>query len=776
MQHSAPNIKPQFFLFRSSQPKAMPPRILLSTPLPSQCTLLPHQPESGPTPPRSRPMRTDLSTGWTFERIRANRGWLSTATAHGPVVDLPHTWNELDTFQEGVNYYQGWGSYRRVFDPPPIHDAAARQHLCSEGFYGAGEIWLNGRRVAAVDGQYLGFRVDITEFLFAGQANCLGIRLNNKYSRGVLPGIRTPDFLLHGGLAGRVWIETLPATHFARDHFMAHGHWDAAVGGTLHCVFTVTNNKEVPIRASAHATLRDASGKTLASGTIDLEAPARSTSPKQPLEIPVPSALPWSPETPNIHTLTVALLAGGETLDSVTRRIGFRNAEFRPGAGFFINGTRVHLHGCNRHESMPGFGQALPESLHKEDAAGIRRLGLNFVRLSHYPQNPAFLDACDELGILVYAEIATWKSVRGYGRWLRAACRQMRSMILRDNHHPSVILWGMGNEERSPRAFRKLREIAKELDPDRPTIYAENHLHRAVRRRTTGMPDVWGSNYELNLLSEGAAASRLKVAIVSEMSNYPPGRRGERERELEQVATIESDLKSMGSPAHVAGFALWCWNDYATLRKQRYFRHCGIVDAWRIPKPAAWLMEALYARQPVIRLYGDWSCRNSSADREIHIFTNCAAVTLMLQGQPVMELRGAPHIAVRLPYTPSPLVAAAGSGAGTVEAVLQPHDAARSFTIVPERLQASASGRDTVGFMLRVEDSEANIAADWSGTIPVVVDGPARLRAYTPKNEVLVNGGTGRGFVTATGASGTVTISASHPALGAAATNLSLAP
>jgi hypothetical protein len=331
----------------------------------------------------------------------------------------------------------------------------------------------------------------------------------------------------------------------------------------------------------------------------------------------------------------------------------------------------------------------------------------------------------------------------------------------------------MGNEERSRRAFRKLQGVVRELDPDRPTIYAENHFHRAVRSRTAGIPDVWGSNYELGLLTEGAAASRLKVVVVSETSNYPPGRRGELARELEQVSTIEADLERLGDAPHLAGFALWCWNDYATLRKARYFRHCGLVDAWRVPKPAAWLLEAIYSRQAFVRLAGDWSLRHGDTDREIHVFTNCAAVTLTVNGQTVSELCGGRHIVVRVPYQAAPLVAVARGPEGTARTVLPSHDAASRLVIEPERLQTAAHSRDTIGFLLRAKDGDGNIAADWSGPVPVAVDGPARLRAYTPRNEVLVSGGIGRGFVTGTGAVGTVTITACHSNWGKASATIS---
>jgi beta-galactosidase len=246
---------------------------------------------------------------------------------------------------------------------------------------------------------------------------------------------------------------------------------------------------------------------------------------------------------------------------------------------------------------MPGYGSALPHAQHRRDAETIKGMGLNAVRLAHYPQHPAFLDACDELGILVYAEIATWKSVTT-GKWLDAAERQLRGMILRDRHHPSIILWGLGNESRSRAAYERLGDIAHELDPDRFTIYAENHLYRAKRENALNLVDVWGCNYELDVLDEVPDYCATGVALVSECSNSPHAVRGDTAMEQDQVERITRDLDTIAAHPACAGFFIWSFQDYATLRKKRYIRHCGLVDAWREPKKAALMLKERFGDKP----------------------------------------------------------------------------------------------------------------------------------------------------------------------------------
>ncbi len=526
-----------------------------------------------------------LDAAWEFVRGHQSRRWLREAATQ-PDTTLPHCWNEHDGFQEGIAYYRGPGSYRRSFQ---LDASDATGEACwfleSDGFYGTGDVWLNGQCLGRVDGCYLGFRLEATAALRDGGENVIGIRLTNRCGRNVLPGIAMPDFLLYGGLSGNMRLVREPTRRLnplalaIRCADLGDGGaqvtitWAlegaAQTGDTVEWRLTTPDGKEAA--AAQTAAVAD---RTQGMTVFTLTHPHR-----------------WDLENPQLYQVEGRLLRDGQALDSLTQPFGIRTAEFRPSQGFFLNGRRVELRGCNRHESMPGFGRALPRWMHTADARLLKAMGLNFVRLSHYPQHPAFLDACDRLGILVYAELASWKSVRS-GGWLRRACQQTEGMVRRDRNHPSVILWGMGNEGRHAGAYRCLYSLCKTLDPQRAITYAENHYYRARRSKTLGIPDVWGLNYEFEAIADGVAASRLQSAVVSECSNYPHTRRGDADAERIQLETVQTDLARLTGHPEVAGFALWCLNDYATLRKQRYRRFSGIADGWRTPKAAArWLSE-----------------------------------------------------------------------------------------------------------------------------------------------------------------------------------------
>ncbi len=544
---------------------------------------------SGQNPPEyPMPVRETISLddAWEFVRSRCSRRWLREAATQ-PDTILPHCWNEHDGFQEGIAYYRGPGSYRRTFR---LEASAAteesRWFLESDGFYGTGDVWLNGQRLGRVDGRYLGFRLDATDALHHGGENVVGIRLTNRCGRNVLPGLAMPDFLLYGGLSGHVRLVREP---MRRLNPLALAIRCADLGDASAQV-TIT----WALEGTAHA------GDTIEWLLTDPDGAEAALAPSIAVAdrsqgvvvFTVTHPQRWDLETPLCYRAEGLLLRDGQTIDRIAQPFGIRTAEFRPRQGFFLNGRRIALRGCNRHESMPGFGRALPRWMHEADARLLKAMGLNFVRLSHYPQHPAFLEACDRLGILVYAELASWKSVRG-GGWLRRARRQMEDMVRRDRNHPSVILWGMGNEGRHAGAYRCLYALCKALDPQRAVTYAENHFYRARRCRTLGIPDVWGLNYEFDALEDGVAASRLQCTVVSECSNYPHTRRGDTDAERIQLETLQADLARIADHPAVAGFALWCLNDYATLRKKRYRRFSGIVDGWRTPKTSArWLAES----------------------------------------------------------------------------------------------------------------------------------------------------------------------------------------
>lgn len=709
----------------------------------------------------------DLSLNWGFIRRKADKDWLSAEMPDDEVtVNLPHCWNSTDAFQHGVEYYRGPGAYRKTFAfPEDLKElSGGRWFLETEGFYGTGDLWINGRKVAIIDGQYLGVSVDVSAYVQPGRSNTVGIRLTNRCSRSVLPGIDMPDFLLYGGMSGRVKMVNRPDLRVERIRPQLRSLSGSRADWQLDVTFSVVNDSDEMRNGKTSWYLKDRDGKVLCSADADLDVLERaSIQPDLETGMALTGVKPWSPDEPHLYDLVCDLVEGDVAVDTAVLRIGCREALFLQGGGFAINGQRIELRGCNRHENMPGFGRGLPESFHREDAQRIKELGLNFVRLSHYPQHPAFLDACDELGILVFPEIATWKSVKGWGAWLRSACRQMEAMVVRDMHHPSVILWGMGNESRSRRAYLKLRSLVQDLDPGRPVTYAENHFYRARRKNTLGLVDVWGLNYELDAIEDGRRSCTLENVLVTECANYPKAHRGNLAEEFEQVKLIASTLDSMSGTKGVSGFALWCFNDYSTLRKGRFLRYSGIVDAWRLPKMSGSFLQARFGAKPFIRLFADWSVQGDNtkpgeASRTVYLITNCDDVEILVNGRAVSSLNGKPFHTAQVPFEAGELLARGGSGDVSVCDRIESWSQAESIVILPDRFEARSCEREVVGLMVRVIDGDGRHVRSFIGSLSISLEGPGVLRSFTQDGRVLMSGGEGRCFVEGNGTAGKVEI------------------
>ena len=212
----------------------------------------------------------------------------------------------------------------------------------------------------------------------------------------------------------------------------------------------------------------------------------------------------WSPDSPKLYTVLATLNVPGLGSHVLSRRIGFREASFRPD-GFFLNGKRLPLFGLNRHQLYPYAGMAMGARVQRKDAEILKNeFNCNMVRCSHYPQSPAFLDACDELGLLVWEEAPGWHHVSPIAAWQDVVVQDVRDMVIRDRSRPSVIIWGTRLNETSgfPGLWAATRRAARELDSSRPSSGAiafhedPAGMSTAARTRTYFAYNDYGVDHE----------------------------------------------------------------------------------------------------------------------------------------------------------------------------------------------------------------------------------------------------------------------------------------
>jgi len=673
-------------------------------------------------------------------------------------VILPHCWNTQDTFLPDKKHYQGYGSYKRILRlEKHFFPSDTRWILHAEGFYGTGDVWIDGTKIGRVDGQYLGFDLDLNDCVRPEQSHLLAIRLDNRYHRGVLPGHRMPDFILYGGLVGGLWLIREPDLCLQKPTLQITCSDPLATVPQLDLACQVFNRLSRPAKVQLHYLLRDDSQQIVQTGetTLGLLPSGQSFSWEDSLRIEHPRL--WELDDPHLYDIQISLHEENALVDRITQRYGLRSSEFKKGQGFFLNGQRLLLRGCNRHESIPGLGSALPPDTHRMDAEVIKRSGFNLVRLSHYPQSRFFMDACDEMGLLVYSEVASWKSVRR-GSWLRAACRQMETMIRRDRNRPSVILWGMGNEARSRKAYQVLQSLIKDLDPTRPTTYAEHNLTKGNRARTLRIPDLLSVNYDIRHLDEALQGSRAGCVLISELANFPHAARGELELELVQVSWFEEYLRHILHEPGVAGYALWLFADYATERKNRNYRFSGVVDAWRVPKMSADWHAAISRRDAFLKLHGDWEIRDDPAPRSSFIFTNCERVDLFRDETLYRSLESPVPFFHQIPFEPVDLVAKGMKFGEIVESRLVPFDKARQVSLRAKLSAFDVVAPKTITLDLFVVDSKGRHVPTFKGSAQVQIEGPVRCNTCSEGGVFPLAGGIGRTFLICTGDSGTIRI------------------
>jgi hypothetical protein len=271
--------------------------------------------------------------------------------------------------------------------------------------------------------------------------------------------------------------------------------------------------------------------------------------------------------------------------------------------------------------------------------------------------------------------------------------------------------------------------------------YAENHLYRARREKTLGIPDVWSVNYEIEALEEARDACSVRNVILSECCNYPQSVRGDDRAELIQVATLEYEWKLMGDRPYLAGHAVWSFTDYATEYRKRCRRQTGLFDAWRRPKMAAELFRARYAEEPFASLF----ITGCAGDKKLHTFTNCERISIKWDDAPSIELEGACHHVVDLEEGFGELTAEGDRQGIPVVKTLRKWKEAATVEVTVDEAEAK-KGR-TVAVDLTICDDAGTPVRDWNGHLTVKVDGDAQLLPYTDAGEVLMARGEGRTYL-----------------------------
>ena len=465
---------------------------------------------SAPTSAADGRRVTNLNADWDYLEVAAATPDAARGAAGWEAVALPHSWNVWDTTDLEPGYRRDASWYRRALTLEP--EAGRRYLLYFEGAAMTADVYVNGARAGGHVGGYVGFDVDVTDHLAAGENEVL-VRVSNAYDRDLIPSQKA-DYFLFGGLTRDVWLKDLPATYLERVHVLTPSVRADRAEASLRVRL---GGASAPGHTLA-ARLLDPAGRTVATA----QGPAAASE----LDFgAVADPELWSPASPALYTVHVDLLRDGEVVDALAEPLGFRWFEFREGGAFYLNGERLLLRGTHRHEEHAGFASAVPDSLHRRDIERIREMGANFVRLGHYPQDPEVYRTADRVGLLVWDELPWNRGGMGGEAWQGNTERLLREQIDQNFNHPSIILWSLGNEiywlpdfeggddtDRLNAYLSRLHEVAHELDPSRLT---------AIRKYYDGSdivdvfsPSIWAGWYS-------GVYTKYEDALLDAQQTYP---------------------------------------------------------------------------------------------------------------------------------------------------------------------------------------------------------------------------------------------------------------
>ena len=623
-------------------------------------------------PPRTV---TNINEGWQY--LENNTADLATAKAatDWQAVDLPHTWNQWDAMDANPGYRRDASWYQKTITPSGPADA--RYELYFEGANITTYVYVNGRKAGEHVGGYVGFGIDITDYVQLGQPNTLTVRVDNRYDRNIIPSQKA-DFFIYGGITRDVWLRVLPKIHLTQVHVSTPTV--SATEAATEVKVQLNSRAGLSDRTKVAVTLLDPSGRELATKEVSPTAATSIT-----LNTVANPQL-WSPDIPTLYKVRVQLVDGREVIDERTENFGYRFYRFEPYGAFYLNGERLLLRGTHRHEEHAGYGAAMPNELHVRDMEQMKEMGVNFLRLGHYPQDPEIYRMADELGIILWDELPWCRGGLGGHEWQANTERLFREQIRQNYNHPSIFFWSVGNEiywlpdfegggdEQALNGYvKKLHDLAHEEDPYRqtairkyyagsdlvdvfsPSIWSgwyagvytnyRNTLQKNQKKYKQFLHMEYGGSSHVGRHTENPITGTGMVneddwAEVANQVNVTNIAKGGDWTESYIVDLFDYHLSVTETEPTFAGNAQWAFKDFGTpLRPQNaipYMNQKGLVDRNGVPKDAFYVYKSYWGKDPFAYIESHtWTHRRGpeGKKRNVPIYSNADEVELFQGGR-----------------------------------------------------------------------------------------------------------------------------------------------
>ena len=573
-------------------------------------------------------------------------------------VSLPHTWNALDGQDGGNDYWRGIGTYQITLPDPT---EGKKQYIELQGANHVATVYCNGRELGTHKGGFSTFRFDLTDAM-APTGNVLTVAVSNAKSN-IYP--QNADFTFFGGLYRDVsFIE------------VNNAHFDLLKHGTEAVFVTPRNSGKTrmdlfPVNAegcTVEVTLKDAEGNVV----LTAQAPAEAHT---VIKGDVKNPHLWNGmDDPYCYTCEAAITKDGQVLDAVTVTYGYRGFHVDPNTGFWLNGKNVPLRGVSRHQDRHDKGWAISKADHEEDVALIKEIGANTIRLAHYQHDQYFYDLCDHTGFALWAEIPFISQYNPTQEAYDNTISQMTELVAQNYNHPSIFFWGISNEititgesEGLYRNLCDLNALCKKLDPSRLTTMAEVSMV-PMNSEHVYITDILSYNHYFGWyvgdvednapwLDEFHALNPDRCLGVSEYGaeNILSWHTAEPDNHdyTEEYANYyhHEMLKTFATRPYLWSTHVWNMFDFAADARNeggvQGMNNKGLVTHDRkIKKDAFYVYQAFWSKVPMVHVAGGRFADRAPGERTITVYTNCDAVTLVVNGKDYATKEATDHCVV----------------------------------------------------------------------------------------------------------------------------------
>ena len=599
--------------------------------------------------------RTKTNFGFDWEFKREEKG-----VSNWEKITIPHT-AKIEPLVVN-NQFQGTSWYQKKFKVSNFKDKKIAVYF--EGVMQEADVWINDQKVANHKGGYLPFMVDITPFLNSGKENVIKVKVNNEDNPEILPGkpLKKLDFNYFGGIYRNVYLISTNKLYITNAN-----HANKVAGGGVFVNFNSISKSnasgtiQVDLKNEFAAikqfilqfTVQDKQGNNTIFKSKELSLnPNEGKAFVQNISLPNPKL--WSISSPNLYNLEIQVLSNNKTIDIYSERIGIRKSEIKED-GYYLNYEKLYIAGTNQHQEYPYLGYAISDEAQYRDAVKIKNAGFDLVRMSHYPHAEAFMNACDELGLLVMNSLTGWQFF-GNETFQKNAIQDIRDMARRDRNHPSIIFWeaSLNETEMSEKFMKQATKALKEELPFEHYYSASwldngNYDLFIPARQHAKAPDYWtkykNGNRKVFIAEYGdweyyaqnAGFNQTAFSNLKEFERSSRQLRGDGEKRLlQQAYNYQESANSNKKGEQTIGDANWLMFDYNRGYSDD-LESSGISDIFRIPKFAYYfyqsqrsanvILDSKLASGPMVHIANYWT---STSPLDVTVYSNCDEVALYL--------------------------------------------------------------------------------------------------------------------------------------------------